>query len=691
MFNKSLYIISSEPKSGSLIVTMGFMEILKSSIKNIAFFKPVIAKEEDNDINFIINHYNLNLKYEDTYGFTLEEVETLISENKEAYFIESLIQKFKKLENEYDFVICTGLSLIHSNTFFDFDMNIKIANNLSSPIVSIINGYDKTLEKIKEEIIIQENLINSRKSTQIALFVNRLSKKNFQSISKTKINLNTPLFFLPNIKELDSPTIRDIKNYINAQVIFGEDDDLRRVVKDFKVAAMSIENILSYLEEGDLVIAPSDRVSIILACMMANFSTNFPNISGILLTGGFYLNENIMNLLKGIESFKNIPILFTKDNTYKTALKANKTPAKITTKSVRKIALAMGMFHENVNQEIIEQKLKTIKSQTITPNMFEYDMFEKARKNKKTIVLPESEDDRILKATEILLRRNVVTPILLGKKEVVLNRATSLGLDISKAIIIDNTDEKKLEKYAQIFHELRKAKGLTYNAAYDSMHYKSYFATMMVYTGEADGMVSGAITTTAETIRPALQIIKTNKNISTVSSVFFMCLSDRVLVYGDCAVNQDPNKEQLAQIAISSADTAKQFGIIPKVAMLSYSTGNSGSGEEVEKVRAATNIVKQLRPDILIEGPIQYDAAIDKSVAKTKLPNSKVAGEATVFIFPDLNTGNNTYKAVQRSSNALAIGPVLQGLKKPINDLSRGCLVEDIVNTVAITAIQGNS
>jgi phosphate acetyltransferase len=376
------------------------------------------------------------------------------------------------------------------------------------------------------------------------------------------------------------------------------------------------------------------------------------------------------------------------DDTYTTAMKVNQVPATITPKSERKIALAMGLFSSNVDIKTIEDRITSTSSHIITPMMFEYNLFERARLNRKKIVLPESQDERILRATEILLRREVVDIVLLGKKEEIEYKSSSLGLDISKAQIINPEDSPLMEEFIHEFYNLRKAKGLSLEIAKDAMAHSNYFATMMVYKGYADGMVSGAVHTTQDTIRPALQIIKTKPDTSIVSSLFFMCLDTKVLVYGDCAVNQDPNAQELAQIAISSADTAVMFGIEPKVAMLSYSTGSSGKGEDVEKVREATNIVKKMRPDILIEGPIQYDAAIDQSVAKTKLPNSKVAGQATVFIFPDLNTGNNTYKAVQRSSGAIAIGPVLQGLNKPVNDLSRGCLVADIVNTVAITGIQ---
>jgi len=303
-------------------------------------------------------------------------------------------------------------------------------------------------------------------------------------------------------------------------------------------------------------------------------------------------------------------------------------------------------------------------------------------------VLPEGDDDRILRAAEQLLRRGVADLTVLGDDTAVRSRAASLGLGLGGLRTVDPSTSEWREDFAQTYYELRKHKGVGLPLARDSMVDVSYFGTMMVYKGLADGMVSGAAHTTAHTIRPAFELIRTAPGVKVVSSVFFMLLADRVLVYGDCAVVPNPDAEQLADIAVSSAGTAATFGIEPRIAMLSYSTGESGSGTDVDKVREATRIARERRPDLLIEGPIQYDAAIDPEVARTKLPDSPVAGRATVFVFPDLNTGNNTYKAVQRSANAVAVGPVLQGLRKPVNDLSRGATVADIIDTVAITAIQ---
>ena len=470
-------------------------------------------------------------------------------------------------------------------------------------------------------------------------------------------------------------------------MIMGNPEQLQHLVYGNKIAAMGVENYLSHISNGDLVIVPGDRIDIILASLLSYYGKNHPNITGMILSGGIIPSDSIMNLLKDFNEIP-VPILSVQSDSYQTAITLDKITADITAESTRKIALAKGLFDAAIDKTKIAERFRSSPKEMLTPMMFQYRLFENARAKRQKIVLPESTDERILRAVDILMQRDIVDIILLGNREELEHQSIQLGLDISKAEIIDPQKSPLTEKFSQTFHTMRKEKGLTLDAARDAMAHLNYFATMMVQEGIADGMVSGATHTTTDTVRPALQIIKTKPDISIVSSVFFMCLDTRVLVYGDCAINLDPTAQELAQIAISSADTAAKFGIEPRVAMLSYSTGSSGSGPEVDKVREATHLAQSLRPDLLIEGPIQYDAAIDEKVAKKKLPDSQVAGRATVFIFPDLNTGNNTYKAVQRSTGALAIGPVLQGLRLPINDLSRGCLVDDIVNTVAITAIQ---
>ncbi len=692
MKTKSLYIASFEPRTGSLFVTVGMMELLKRKLDKVAFFRPVIesSTEADKDILFMLEHFSLDMKYEQAYGYTVDEVETMIANGESKAVLVALIKKFKALEREYDFVLCEGLHRSSFTSTIGFDINLRLTKNFGSPYISVIKGKGKKVKEINEELTIEAESIKRENVMHFATFVNRLAENVCKSLPESLDKDETrsaPVYFLPEIEELDKPTVMEVMETLDCTYILGNDKDLTRVVSQSKIAAMTLDNYLGRIEEGDLVIVPGDRADIIVGSLASLYSHEFPHISAILLTGGFVPSDNITRLFQGLNYFP-VPILSIACDTYTTAMRVNQVPSQIRPHSHRKIALAMGLFSSHVDVEEIERQISTAASDIITPTMFEFQLFERARSDRKRIVLPESSDDRILQATEILLRRDVVDIILLGDEVEIAHRSAMLGLDLSLAEIIDPLKSPLMDTYAQTFYELRKEKGLLIEGAKDAMTHETYFATMMVYAGYADGMVSGAIHTTGDTIRPALQIIKTKPGISIVSSVFLMCMDTRVLVYGDCAVNQEPNAMQLAEIAISSSETAETFGIDSKIAMLSYSTGTSGTGEDVEKVREAARIVKVKRPDLMVEGPIQYDAAIDPAVARTKLPDSDVAGKATVFIFPDLNTGNNTYKAVQRSSGAIAIGPVLQGLKKPVNDLSRGCLVADIVNTVAITAIQ---
>ena len=406
----------------------------------------------------------------------------------------------------------------------------------------------------------------------------------------------------------------------------------------------------------------------------------------MILNGGLTLHPAIAALVSGLG--QRLPIIETGFGTFETASRVAATRGRVTSKSDRKIDTALALMDAHVDTADMLAHLAIEVPSVVTPQMFTYQLLDQARADRRRIVLPEGDDDRILRAAGRLLQRCVADLTILGDEAQIRARAAELGLDLSSAAVIDPKTSELCDQFAEQYAQLRAHKGVTVEQARETIHDVSYFGTMLVHNDMVDGMVSGARHTTAHTVRPAFEIIKTLPDVSTVSSVFLMCLADEVLAYGDCAIVPDPDAEQLADIAISSARTAAQFGIDPRVAMLSYSTGTSGTGADVDKVRAATELVREREPDLLVEGPIQYDAAVEPSVAKTKMPDSAVAGRATVLIFPDLNTGNNTYKAVQRSAGAIAIGPVLQGLNKPVNDLSRGALVEDIVNTVAITAIQ---
>ncbi|QOY54124.1 phosphate acetyltransferase [Candidatus Sulfurimonas marisnigri] len=686
---KSLYISAQEKDAGTIFVSMGIMEILKRNIDRVAFFRPIIFKKDkkDNDINFILKRYNIDMDYEDSYGFDIDYVEKMISQHRTNELINQLIQKFKKLEDKYDFVLCEGVRRSFLTTTINYDLNIKIAQNFGSAVINIINAKNSTVLDVYENMLIEKENLKSEGCVHFATFINRLDSEQHKSLQSTLKSGDKNCYLLKEVAELDMLTIQDVIEGLGAKSVSMREKDHTRIIRDVKVAALTLDNFLQYLEEDDLVIVPADRSDIILGLFGSLYSNNYPNVSGIIFPFSMKAHPNIKKLLDGLDGF-NIPIISIDTNTYETARNISKVSARIRVTSERKIALVLGMFNANTDIESIERRITSTYSTTMTPVMFEYKLFEMARSNKKRIVLPESKDERILRAAEIIIRRGVADVILLGNEKEVRENYMRLGVDLSGATIIDYKNSKLLDEFTDAFFKQREAKGLSKLAARDAMQHVNYFATMMVHLGYADGMVSGAIHSTGETIRPALQIIKTTPDTSIVSSVFFMCLKTKVLVYGDCAVNQDPDAEALAQIAYSSSKTAEAFGIDPKVAMLSYSTGESGTGADVDKVKEATGIFKSLHPDILVEGPIQYDAAIDADVAASKLPNSKVAGKATVFIFPDLNTGNNTYKAVQRSSGAVAIGPILQGLNKPINDLSRGCSVDDIVNTVAITAIQ---
>jgi len=686
---ESIYIAPTESRSGSLVVTIGLMEMLKARYERVAFFCPILSNEgEDTDIDFMIQHFRLDITREQCSGFILNDYVKAYANGTHAVLFEALIDKMSHLHKHYDFVLIEGSPRSAFASTMNFDVNLDIAKNLRTAVAPVLHAKNKSLDEIMNEIHITTEAIRSKGCTLFATFVNRCDEAIYKNLKKHFQNKkNKLIYLLPEVSELNTPTLELISKQLNARMILGSPEQLQHLVKGKKIAAMGVENYLAHIENGDLVIVSGDRIDIITASLISFYSKDHPNIAGIILSGGLLPSKAIMGLLMGFSEIV-VPLFSVDLDSYQTAIALENVIVKITLESSRKITLAKGIFDTSVDKEKISERFYSSSSDSLTPMMFQYRLFEQARLKRKKIVLPESTDERILRATEVLLQRDIADIILLGDKSAIEHKSQQLGLNISAATILNPRDPVLLELFSKKFFDIRKEKKLKLEAARDAMENVNYFATMMVYSGMADGMVSGAIHTTTETVRPALQIIKTKPGISIISSIFFMCLDLKVLVYGDCAINLDPTAEELAHIAISSAETAMRFGIEPRVAMLSYSTGDSGSGPEVEKVREATELVRSLSPNLPVEGPIQYDAAIDTHVAQQKLPNSKVAGKATVFIFPDLNTGNNTYKAVQRSTGALAIGPILQGLRMPVNDLSRGCTVDDIVNTVTITAIQ---
>jgi phosphate acetyltransferase len=502
-----------------------------------------------------------------------------------------------------------------------------------------------------------------------------------------KAKAKVPIFALPEHPLLAKPTVGEIADNLGATRWSGDQESFTREVEDFKIGAMGLPNFLDHLVEGTLVITPGDRSDIILGSLLADAASTYPRVSGLLLTGGLKPAPQVQRIIEGLRKSP-VPVLTVEADTFIAGTQASQVRGRIRPENNRKIAVALAHMEKYIDAQKLYERIDLSRPARVTPIMFEHTLVEQAKSNRKHVVLPEGTEERILRAAEIVLLRGIADLTLLGNVKEIEQKVSMLGLSLKGAALLDPADSKLRKSYATTYYELRRHKGISEEMAFDIVADVAYFGTLMVHRGEADGLVSGAVHTTAHTLRPAFEIIGVKPGFSIASSVFFMCLPDKVLVFGDCAVNPEPTMEQLADIAASSADTAWAFGIEPRLAMLSYSTGESGKGADVEKVRGATRRVRSLRPDLPVEGPIQYDAAVDPDVARVKLPGSQVAGRATVFIFPDLNNGNITYKAVQRSANAVAIGPVIQGLKRPVNDLSRGATVTEIVNTVAITAIQ---
>jgi phosphate acetyltransferase len=689
---KSLYIAAMEPRSGKSVIALGLMELLSRRVRKVGFFRPVIASSErrDKELHLMLTRYNLVHTYEEAYVHTHEDARRMMAEGRYDGLLTDIVGKYKELESRCDFVLCEGTDFTRVSSAFEFEFNADVANNLGSPVLAMVNGRRRSADQVTQAVNVARESFRGQGCSLLATIVNRVHPDQIESMKdrfREKGPNTDPVYVLPENQILGKPTVGEIAEALNGTILQGTPDGLNREVLDFKVAAMQLPNFLDHLTDRTLVITPGDRGDIILGSLVAGYADTYPTVAGLVLTGGLHPEAQIRKLIGGL-SKSPTPIVSVQNDTYTTAMNVHSVPVVLTPDNDRKMAAALGVFETHVDLEELGDLIAGAPSTRVTPIMFEYDLIERARRDRQHIVLPEGTDVRILRASEILARRNVADITLLGPEAEIHRQIDSLGLSLQGIPVVDPARSEWRKGYAEVYREMRKHKGIHMDQAWDAMGDVSYFGTMMVQQGAADGMVSGAAHTTQHTIRPAFEIIRTQPGRSIVSSVFLMCLEDRVLAYGDCAINPDPNPEQLADIAIGSAETAAQFGIEPRIAMLSYSTGESGKGEDVDKVREATRIARKLRPDLKIEGPIQYDAAVDASVARTKMPHSEVAGRATVFIFPDLNTGNNTYKAVQRSAGAVAVGPVLQGLNKPVNDLSRGCTVTDIVNTVAITAIQ---
>ena len=692
--NKAIYIATIEPNSGKSIVSLGLMKLLLEKTPKVGYFRPIIDTlkngEIDNHINTITSFFNLDLKFEDAYAFQRSEVIRLKNQNKEDKIISRIIEKYKAVEERFDYVLIEGTSFAGEGSLIEFDINVLIAKNLGVPAIILASGVGKSMEELLGSLQIAFDTFRDKGVEILSVIANKVTVENRELVIKElqkKIPKEVIINAIPLNPILANPSIKEIVDALGATVLFGE-AYLNNQAGYFSVGAMQLPNYIKHLKETSLVITPGDRADIILGALQANISANYPSISGIVLTGGLLPEESINKLIEGLSDV--VPIISVQEGTYAVTNSIGDIKSQIYAENTQKIETSVKDFERYVDVDALVERLIIFKTNGITPRMFQYNLLKRATTLKKHIVLPEGMDERILRATKQLIDIEAVKITLLGDKKQIGEKVVALdiGLDLDKVTIINPVESVDFDAFARTLNELRKHKNVNLAMARDLMEDVSYFGTMMVYQGKADGMVSGAVHTTQHTIRPALQFIKTKPDASIVSSVFFMCLEDRVSVYGDCAINPNPTAAQLAEIAISSAETSRAFGIEPKIAMLSYSSGTSGVGEDVDRVRKATALVKQKRPDLKIEGPIQYDAAVDKKVGKAKMPDSEVAGQANVFIFPDLNTGNNTYKAVQRETKALAIGPIIQGLNKPVNDLSRGCTVDDIFNTVIVTAIQ---
>ena len=690
--SKALYVTTLESHSGKSLVVLGLMQLLLGKMPKVGYFRPVIDDIRqggiDNHINTVISHFNLDIPVKDAYALTQSQVVEMFNEGRQGDILDTIISKYKHLEENFDFILVEGSDFSSDGSIIEFDLNIDIAKNLGIPVILVDNAKGKNLAEFCGNLESAVNTYIQKDIEILAVVANKVRPENVSLVNnelKLELKNKTIAFTVPRVKDLSHPTLNEILESLDGKVLFGA-ENLDNQTGSFGVGAMQLHNYLNHLRENSLVITPGDRSDIILGALQANLSENYPSISGIVLTGGIIPEPSILKLLEGFET--HVPIISVQQGTFEATNAVGNIKSKIYAESKQKIATSISLFNTHIDGELLLARLKTFKPKATTPKMFQYNLLQRAKKHKKHIVLPEGDDVRILEAACELSALGIVDITLLGNREQLEKKAMPLGFDTSNVTIIDPATATNFEEYATTFYELRKHKGVNMDMARDAMLDVSYFGTMMVYKGHADGMVSGAAHTTQHTIRPALQFIKTKPGIGVVSSVFFMCLPNRVSVFGDCAINPNPTAEQLAEIAISSAHSAEAFGIKAKIAMLSYSSGSSGKGEDVDKVRKATEIVKRTHPHLQIEGPIQYDAAVDPLVGKSKLPDSEVAGQASVLIFPDLNTGNNTYKAVQRETGALAIGPMLQGLNKPVNDLSRGCTVEDIFNTVIVTAIQ---
>ena len=706
----SIFVTATQAGSGKSTISLGLVNLLERTLGRVGYFKPIGLLGDrgvDPDVRLMKDSLGLDFSVEEMAPVSMDQVAEALAQGSYDHVVDTILEAYQRIADETDFVVCEGTDYFGAMASFEFNINADLSKNLGAPIMLVANAVECTLqennrdprrrdlgcESMLKNINLVKESFDEKACDFFGVIINRASARELQQIHQhCKDELNQQqikvLGSIPRTDMLEKPRLEEVAAALEAEVISGR-ERLNAVVKDVAVAAMSLENVLVRIPRGALVVVPGDREDVLIGLAAAYISPAVASPSGIVLTGGLEPRPNVRKLMLEVTG-GSMPILKVDTDTYETALQVSAVKPNLSAHQRMRVEVVKGLVERHVNADpILTRSVVGPAVQRVTPKQFIHRIVELARNDRKHIVLPEGTDDRILKAASVLLDRKVVDITLLGKQDEIQSAMARLGLKLEGARFIDPEVSELREAFARRYIELRSPKKTpTWDMAYDLMLDTTYFGTMMVHEGQAHGMVSGAVNTTAHTLRPALEFIKTTEGVSIASSVFFMCLPDSVLVYGDCAVNPNPSAEQLADIAMASATTARAFGIEPRVALLSYSTGESGKGSDVEKVRQAAKIVRERDPELPVEGPIQYDAAVDPTVAATKLPGSRVAGSATVFIFPDLDSGNNTYKAVQRSARAVAIGPVMQGLRKPVNDLSRGCSVPDIINTIAITAIQ---
>ena len=678
----SIYVASPEGETGKSTIALGILHRLVTMLPRVGVFRPITRREDrDYILELLLAQSDAGLSYDECVGVSYQR----LHEDPDGA-ITDIVDRYHAVADRCDAMVIVGSDYTDVASPTELSVNARIAANLGAPVVLSVRGSGRTPEEIAAVVELCLAELGAQHASTAAVVANRCEPETMPAVLRACEKLGPRVYVLPEEPLLVAPTVEELCAAVDGALVHGDASLLGREVMGVMVAGMTADHVLERLTEGIAVITPGDRSDVVLAVASAHAAEGFPSLSTIILNGGLPLHREIARLVTGVGL--RLPIIATDLGTFATASAVANTRGRVTANSAGKIDTAIQLMDRHVDMADLLERLAIPIPTVTTPQMFTYQLMERARTDRKRIVLPEGDDDRILQAAGRLLRRDIAELTILGEESQIRSRASELGVDLSAATILNPRTSDLCDRFAEQYAELRKKKGVTLEQARDVISDVSYFGTMLVHNDIVDGMVSGAAHTTAHTVRPAFEIIKTRPGVSTVSSIFLMCLSDRVLAYGDCAIVPDPTATELADIAISSAYTASQFGIEPRVAMLSYSTGDSGTGAGVDKVREATELVRRRDPDLLVEGPIQYDAAVDPVVAAAKMPGSPVAGRASVLIFPDLNTGNNTYKAVQRSAGAIAIGPVLQGLNKPVNDLSRGALVEDIVYTVAITAIQ---